>query len=61
MKSVIDEYRKHERPGVSSAFIYREYIYPKFHISESRFYDCLATPVDRLLKEHGYDNCTANN
>jgi hypothetical protein len=51
MKAVIDEYKRHEHPGVSSAFIYREYIYPKFYISPSRFYDYLATPVDKLLKE----------
>ena len=51
MKDVIEEYRKHEHPGVSSAFIYREYIYPKFHLSATRFYDCLSTPVDKLLKE----------
>ena len=54
MKAVVDEYRKHEHPGVSSAYIYRNYIFPKFHISSTRFYDCLATPVHKLLKE--FDN-----
>ena len=50
IKSVVDEYKKHEHPGVSSAYIWRTYIFPTYHISLSTFYEYLGTPVDRLLK-----------
>jgi hypothetical protein len=53
IKSVVDEYKRHQHPGVSSAFIWRHYIDPVFHISLSSLYEYLATPVDKLLKERG--------
>jgi hypothetical protein len=53
IKSIVDEYKKHEHPGVSSAYIWRNYIFPVWHISLTTFYDYLSTPVDRLLKERG--------
>ena len=59
MKVIVDEYKKHEHPGVSAAYIYRNYIFPKFYISKSHYCDCLSTPIDLLLKE--YDNEESNN
>jgi len=53
IKAVVDEYKKHEHPGVSSAFIWRNYIDPVYHISLSSLYEYLAIPVDKLLKERG--------
>lgn len=50
IKAVVDEYKKHEHPGVSSAYIWRNYIFPVYHISLSTFYEYLATPVEKLLK-----------
>jgi hypothetical protein len=50
IKSVVNEYKKYEHPGVPAAYIWREYIFPTYHISLSTFYDYLGTPVDRLLK-----------
>ena len=53
IKTVVDEYRKHEHPGVSSAYIWKNYIYPVHHISLSTMYEYLSVPVEKLLKARG--------
>jgi len=51
MQIVIDTYNRHKQPGVSTAYVYREYIYPTYHISIATLYNYLATPVKKELKE----------
>lgn len=51
VKSVIDVYLKFKTDGNTTTYVYREYIYPRYHISMATLYNYLATPVDKLLKQ----------
>ena len=51
MQRVIEIYQKHKLPGVSTAHVYRNYIYPEFHISNATLYNYLGTPISRELKQ----------
>jgi len=51
MKRILDVYLREKRDGVSTAYVYRTYIFPQFNISISTLYNIIATPVERLLKE----------
>lgn len=51
MQDVIDTYNLHKRDGVSTAYVYRTYIFPKFRISIATLYIYLSTPVSKQLKE----------
>jgi hypothetical protein len=53
MQDVIDVYNRHKLPGVSTTFVYNNYIYPQFRISITTLYSYLATPVKKQLKEIG--------
>lgn len=51
MQDVIDCYNLHKLPGVTTAYVYRTHIFPKFRISLSTLYIYLSTPVSRELKK----------
>lgn len=51
MKQVIDCYLEHKRDGNTTAYVYRTYIWPRYHISMTTLYNYLSTPVEKLLKE----------
>ena len=51
MQRVIEVYKDRKLPGVSTAYVYRTYIWPEFHISMATLYNYLGTPVTRELKE----------
>ena len=51
MQEVIEVYCREMKPGVSSVYVYRVFIKPRFHISIKTLYNYLATPVNRHLKE----------
>ncbi len=50
MQRVIEVYQKHKLPGVSTAYVYRTFIFPEFHISLATLYIYLGTPVNKELK-----------
>jgi hypothetical protein len=50
MQRVIDVYLEHKKPGVSTAYVWREHIYPVYRISITTLYNYLNTPVGRELK-----------
>ncbi len=50
MQRVCEVYQKQRLPGVSTAYIYRTYISPQFHISIATLYIYLGTPVAKELK-----------
>ena len=51
MQDVIECYTRHKQPGVSTAYVYRNYIFPQFRISIATLYIYLSTPVNKQLKE----------
>jgi hypothetical protein len=54
MREVIKVYLEYKSEGVSTAWVYRNVIYPRYFISLSTLYNYLSTPVERLIK----DNCS---
>lgn len=50
-KAVMDEFNKHDCRYIPIAVIYREFIYPKFHISRDTLYRILSTPIEEELDE----------
>ncbi len=51
MKDVLDLYLQEKKPGISTAYVYRTFIYPRYRISMTTLYKYLSTPVTKLLKE----------
>jgi len=45
------EYLSHVDSGLTTIAIYRKYIYPRYYISRSTFYNYLAIPVKREMKK----------
>ncbi len=50
MQDIVAVYLREKKPGVSTAYVYREFIYPKFHISRATLYTYLATPIAKQIK-----------
>jgi hypothetical protein len=44
-------YQQYKQEGISTAWVYRKYIYPQFHISLPTLYIYLGTPAQKQLKE----------
>lgn len=57
-KDIMNEFNKHDIRYIPIAVVYREFIYPKFHISRDTLYRILNTPIEEELKELGY-NCNS--
>lgn len=55
---VQEEYLKYANSGLTTAYIYRTYIYPKFLISQATFYNYLNEPAKRDLKKIENDKCS---
>jgi len=51
VKEVNETYVEKHRIGLSTEYIYRNFIFPLFHISRSTLYDYLAIPYASQLKE----------
>jgi len=51
MRDIVEVYCQEKKPGVSTAYVYREYIYPRFHISRATLYTYLSTPIAKQIKE----------
>jgi hypothetical protein len=51
MQKVIEIYLREKKPGISTAYVYRTYIYPVYPISIATLYNYLSTPVTKELKE----------
>ena len=51
MKKVCEVYQKQKLSGASTAYIYRTFIFPEFHISIATLYIYLSTPIAKELKE----------
>ena len=51
MQKVINTYLEYKGDGVTTAWVYRNHIYPIYHISISTLYFYLRTPVKKLIKE----------
>lgn len=48
---VQEVYKLHKTEGVSTAFVYRRFIRPRFHISKRTLYTYLETPAAKELKK----------
>lgn len=53
MKLVVELYKKHKQPGVSTAYVFRTYIEPLYPMSISTLYNYLSTPIEKELKQIG--------
>ena len=51
VKDVNELYVEKAKIGLSTEFIFRTFIAPKFHISRSTLYEYLSIPYERQLKE----------
>ena len=51
VKKINEVYLEKAKIGLSTEFIYRNFIKPRYHISRSTLYDYLAIPYDRQLAE----------
>jgi len=51
IRLVVELYKKHKQPGVSTAYVFRTYIEPYYPMSISTLYNYLATPVEKELKQ----------
>ena len=51
VKEVNELYVEKARIGLSTEYIYRTFIEPRFHISRTTLYEYLAIPYDRQLRE----------
>lgn len=52
-REIMNEFNKHDCRYTPITVIYREFIYPKFHISRDTLYRILNTPVDEELESLG--------
>lgn len=60
MQKVIALYLEHKKPGISTAYVWREYIYPVYPITITTLYNYLKTPVTRELKRIHKNNGKRN-
>ena len=51
VKEVNELYVEKSRIGLSTEYIYRTFIEPRFHISRSTLYEYLTIPYERQLKD----------
>lgn len=51
VKEINEVYLEKAKIGLTTEFIYRTFIKPRYHISRSTLYDYLAIPYDRQLAE----------
>ncbi len=51
MKDVIDVYCQEKKPGISTAYVYRTFIEPRYHITLNTLHRYLSTPINKQLKE----------
>lgn len=51
VKEVNELYVEKARIGLSTEYIYRTFIEPRFHISRSTLYEYLTIPYERQLKD----------
>jgi len=51
MRDIVEVYCREKKPGISTAYVYREFIYPQFHISLATLYVYLSTPIAKQIKE----------
>jgi hypothetical protein len=51
MRDVVEVYIREKKPGISTAYVYRTFIEPQFHISMATLYNYLSTPIAKCLKE----------
>nr|DAJ29997.1 MAG TPA: hypothetical protein [Caudoviricetes sp.] len=49
--SSFDEFNKYDARIIPISTIWREYIYPKFHISRETLYRILSTPIEEELEK----------
>jgi len=50
-QAIIDEFNKYDARIIPISTIWREYIYPKFHISRETLYRILSTPIEEELEK----------
>jgi len=50
MQEVVEVYCREKKDGISTAYVYREFIHKQFHISIKTLYNYLGTPISRELK-----------
>jgi hypothetical protein len=50
MQEIVEVYCREKKPGISTAFVYRNYIRPRYHISLTTLYVYLSIPITRQLK-----------
>lgn len=51
IKRVQDVYLQHKETDVTVTDVYHKHIYPTFLISRATFYNYLAVPVNKILKQ----------
>jgi hypothetical protein len=51
MQHVCEVYQKHMLPGVTTAWVYRNIIFPQFHISIATLYIYLGTSIKKELRQ----------
>lgn len=51
VKAVLETFNEHKQEGVTTAYVYRKYIFPKFFISRATFYNYMNIPVNKRIKE----------
>lgn len=51
VKDIQDIYSQHHERGCTDKFIYQNHIYPTYKIGRTTFYNYLATPAVKELKE----------
>lgn len=57
MEEIVALYCQEKKPGTSTAFVYRKFIRPKYHISLKTLYVYLTIPIVRQLKAEEEKNC----
>ena len=51
MQEIVNLYCLEKKPGVSTAYVYRNFIRPKYHISLNTLYIYLSIPINLQIKE----------
>lgn len=51
VKDIQDIYQEHHKRGCTDKYIYQTHIYPTYKIGRATFYNYLATPAVKELKE----------
>ncbi len=57
MHDIVEVYCREKKPGVSTAYVYKNFIKPRFHISLGTLYTYLSTPIERQIKEEQQKMC----